>query len=130
MSLDDIRQPIEPEPSGVLAAVRRAVAEITRLLAACGMLLHVRVDAQEGSVRVEYDAPMFQHYDQQARYARMHATGKAQENATYVVAALASLRSMTTFARTNALREIGQVTRSAEAARVRVETRATRRPSA
>src|SRR5690606_8007077 len=41
VSIDDIRQPIEPEPSGMLAAVRRAVAEITRLLATCGYLLHV-----------------------------------------------------------------------------------------
>ncbi|MEU6778587.1 hypothetical protein ABZ912_05240 [Nonomuraea angiospora] len=130
VSLDDIRQPIEPEPSGMLAAVRRAVAEITRLLAACGFLLHVRVDAHEGTMRVEYDAPMFQQYDQQARYARMHATGKAQEDASYVVNALASLRSISTLARTNALREVNAITRNAQATRARVEKRPTERPRA
>ncbi|MEV1167375.1 hypothetical protein [Nonomuraea sp. NPDC049784] len=130
VSLDDIRQPIEPEPSGVLAAVRRAVAEITRLLAACGFLLHVRVDAHEGTVRVEYDAPMFARYDQQARYARTHATGRAQEDASYVVNALASLRSMSTLARTNALREVNAITRNAQTTRERVENRPTARPRA
>lgn len=130
VSIDDVRQPIEPEPSGMLAAVRRAVAEITRLLAACGFLLHVRVDKHEGSVRVEYDAAMFQHYDQQARYARMHAIGRAQEDAAYVVNALASLRSISTLARTNALREVNAITRNAQATRGRVEKRPAERPRA
>jgi hypothetical protein len=130
VSLDEIRQPIEPEPTGILAAVRRAVAEITRLLATCGFLLHVRVTSEDGKVRIEYDAPAFGRYDQQARYARKHATGKAQEEASYVVEALKSLRLMDQFARTGALREINGHARSAEAARERVEKRATRRPSA
>ncbi|WP_336214774.1 hypothetical protein [Nonomuraea sp. LPB2021202275-12-8] len=128
--LDQIRQPIEPEPTGVLAAVQRAAAEITRLLAACGYLLHVRVTADEGKVRIEYDAPMFGRYDHEARYARQHATGRAQEEASYVVEALISLRMMSQFARTGALREISSHARSAELARERVEKRPTRRPSA
>ncbi|TMR99541.1 hypothetical protein [Nonomuraea basaltis] len=130
VSLDDIRQPIEPEPSGMLAAVRRAVAEITRLLAACGFLLHVRVTQKDGTVRVEYDAVMFQRYDEQARFARQHGTGIAQEDAAYVVDALKSLRNMSALARTGALHTIYGVVRSAGAARGRVETRATRRPRA
>ncbi|MEV6154945.1 hypothetical protein AB0L53_31850 [Nonomuraea sp. NPDC052129] len=128
--LDQIRQPMEPEPTGVLAAVQRAAAEITRLLAACGYLLHVRVFAEEGRARVEYDAPMFGRYDHEARYARQHATGKAQEEAAYVVEALISLRMMSQFARTGALREINGHARSAELARERVEKRTTRRPTA
>lgn len=127
VALDDIRQPIEPEPSGILAAVRRAVAEITALLATCGYLLHVRVTAEDGKVSIKWDAAMFGRYDQEARYARQHATGKAQEQAAYVVEALKSLRLMDQFARTGALREINGHERSAKLARERVESRPTRR---
>jgi len=128
VSIDDIRQPIEPEPSGMLAAVRRAVAEITRLLATCGYLLHVRVTSEDGKVVITWDAPQFGRYDHQARYARQHATGKAQEEAAYVVEALKALRLMDQFARTGALREINGHERSARLARERVEKRTTNRP--
>ncbi|MER7363307.1 hypothetical protein [Nonomuraea wenchangensis] len=128
--LEHIRQPIEPEPTGVLAAVQRAASEITRLLATCGYLLHVRVTSENGKVVITWDAPQFARYDQEARYARQHATGQAQEDASYVVEALKSLRLMDQLARNGMLREINGYARSAEKARERVERRPNRRTRA
>ncbi|MFI7134382.1 hypothetical protein ACIBQ1_52555 [Nonomuraea sp. NPDC050153] len=76
---------------------------------------------------IKWDAPQFGRYDQEARYARTHATGKAQEEAAYVVEALISLRMMDQFARNGALREINGHGRSARLARERVEKRPTQR---
>ncbi|SDL74108.1 hypothetical protein SAMN05421874_12856 [Nonomuraea maritima] len=130
VAVSDVRRPIEAEPTGVLAAVRTAAAEITRLLATCGQLLHVRVTAEHGKVSITYDAPMFARYETQATYTRAHATGRAQQEASYCVAALRSLRRMAELADSGALDEIYGVARASEAARSRLAAIPTRRPRA
>ncbi|GAB2918423.1 hypothetical protein ACFMQL_20385 [Nonomuraea fastidiosa] len=128
--LSDIRRPIEPEPTGTLAAVRTATSQLTRLLSSCGFLLHVRVAEVDGRVMVQYDGPQFSRYERQAHYARQHATGQAAEDAAYVVRALDSLRNMSALARTGMLDEIRAVERTAAVTQRLREARPTRRPTA
>jgi hypothetical protein len=129
--LADVRKAFEPEPRGMLAAVRESAAEISALLATCGYVLVVTVDYDEHKrVTVRYDAPVFANVEREARFARRNATGQAAEDAAYIVAALASLKNMTTLARAGALTRIDQTRDTAKRTRERVESRPTERPRA
>ncbi|MEU6783415.1 hypothetical protein ABZ912_29825 [Nonomuraea angiospora] len=127
--LADVRKAFEPEPRGMLAAVRESAAEISALLATCGYVLATHVDYDEHKrVTVMYDAPVFANIEREARFARRNATGQAAEDAAYIVAALASLKNMTNLARAGALARIDQTRDTAKRTRERVAARTTARP--
>ncbi|MFI9553695.1 hypothetical protein [Nonomuraea endophytica] len=129
--LDQVRLSIEPEPTGTLAAVRTTTAEIGALLATCGYVLAIAVEYDDHRrVTVRYDAPVFSRIEREARFAQRNAMGKASEDASYVVAALASLKNMTSLARAGAFAKIEQAREAARLTRQRVATRTPERPTA
>jgi hypothetical protein len=126
--LEDVRRAIDPEPTGIRAAVRATTTQVSHLLATCGFVLPIIVDYDEHKrVTVRYDPTVFARIDQEARHARRHGTGKAAEHAAYVVAALESLRDMTRLARTGALVQLDAYAETFRITRERVERQAAKR---
>ncbi|WP_113705469.1 hypothetical protein [Nonomuraea lactucae] len=118
-----------PDTNGILAAVREAVAELCGILAACNLPLPVIVDVDGlGRVIVTYSSAVYVRTMAAALARKQSTTSEANERASYAIAALRSLSSMRTFARTGALTPITVATDAARRTREQMQ-KPTKRPT-